>query len=72
MRVDKMSTTSKEQPAEQNASKDLVMFDPKTAGSKREEAELRKEGVTPDAKKKKVLIDSTSSSVSAALQPCGL
>jgi hypothetical protein len=33
----------------------MVMFEPNIAGSKRDEAELRrmKEGLTPDAKKKK-------------------
>ncbi|KAM0887266.1 hypothetical protein ACQ4PT_029164 [Festuca glaucescens] len=42
-------------PSEQNPIRDLVMFEPHISGSKREEAELRKtkEGLTPDAKKKK-------------------
>jgi hypothetical protein len=43
------------QPGENNPIRDMVMFEPNIAGSKREEAELRKtkEGLTPYAKKKK-------------------
>jgi hypothetical protein len=43
------------QHAENNPIRDMVMFEPNIAGSKRDEAELRrmKEGLTPDAKKKK-------------------
>jgi hypothetical protein len=56
----KLTMPSTDQPigaqhVENNPIRDMVMFEPNIAGSKRDEAELKrmKEGLTPDAKKKK-------------------
>jgi hypothetical protein len=56
---------------EKNVVRDLVMYEPRTAGSKREEAELRdnKQGVTPYAKKKKGMTGNLPPLAQAAGQP---